>query len=115
MELSAIVKQISLLGDWFGVDLSESRILGYSLELQKIPDDKIQRAIHRAKMEEDFFPSFAKLLTLSGSRDVCLNRLSIDGWLRECRKPSAHQVGQRPMCVECYADYQVRQLSGTHA
>ena len=68
MELSEIVKQVTLLGDWFGADLSEARLLGYSLELQKLPDESVAKAIQRAKMECEFFPSFSRLFDLSGAR-----------------------------------------------
>lgn len=47
---------------------------------------------------------------INGISYVCLNRIPRNGHLVDCGKPAAHQVGKRPLCEECYAEYQERRL-----
>lgn len=40
----------------------------------------------------------------------CLNRIRSGNHFVDCGKPGVHQVGKRPLCEDCYAEYQERRL-----
>jgi hypothetical protein len=69
MSRASLIRDLGLLADWFGVNLTETRMVGYCERFARknIDEQRVRVAIERAKDACRFFPSFAELLDLAGA------------------------------------------------